>query len=98
MNVVYAASLIAAISDELGGCNLAHHRHLLSLLSVSVGYEYESCLDVVLWEKRTAVLQGYELDAANMGGWMLDKHHILDIQNGKNCIYIQNMFVIVVQK
>uniref|UniRef100_A0A8C6TVR1 Si:dkey-237h12.3 n=1 Tax=Neogobius melanostomus TaxID=47308 RepID=A0A8C6TVR1_9GOBI len=49
---------------------------------VSVGYEYESCLDVVLWEKRTAVLQGYELDAANMGGWMLDKHHILDINNG----------------
>jgi len=51
---------------------------------VSVGYEYESCLDVVLWEKRTAVLQGYELDASNMGGWMLDKHHILDIQNGKD--------------
>jgi len=50
-----------------------------------VGYEYESCLDVVLWEKRTAVLQGYELDASNMGGWMLDKHHILDIQNGERC-------------
>ncbi|XP_061690112.1 teneurin-3 isoform X3 [Syngnathoides biaculeatus] len=49
---------------------------------VSVGYEYESCLDVVHWEKRTAVLQGYEVDAANMGGWMLDKHHILDVQNG----------------
>lgn len=29
------------------------------------------------------VIQGYELDASNMGGWMLDKHHILDIQNGK---------------
>ncbi|XP_077464637.1 teneurin-3 isoform X2 [Stigmatopora argus] len=49
---------------------------------VSVGYEYESCLDVVHWEKRTAVLQGYEVDAANMGGWMLDKHHVLDVQNG----------------
>ncbi|KAM8848733.1 teneurin-3 isoform 2-T2 [Synchiropus picturatus] len=49
---------------------------------VSVGYEYESCLDLVLWEKRTAVLQGYELDASNMGGWMLDKHHILDVQKG----------------
>ncbi|XP_061644643.1 teneurin-3 isoform X5 [Phyllopteryx taeniolatus] len=48
---------------------------------VSVGYEYESCLDVVHWEKRTAVLQGYEVDAANMGGWMLDKHHVLDVQN-----------------
>ncbi|CAL8261650.1 unnamed protein product [Lota lota] len=49
---------------------------------VSVGYEYESCLDVVLWERRTAVLQGYELDASNIGGWMLDKHHVLDVQNG----------------
>ncbi|XP_030224300.1 teneurin-3 isoform X5 [Gadus morhua] len=49
---------------------------------VSVGYEYESCLDVVLWERRTAVLQGYELDASNIGGWMLDRHHVLDVQNG----------------
>ncbi|XP_019901680.3 teneurin-3 isoform X3 [Esox lucius] len=49
---------------------------------VSVGYEYESCLDLILWEKRTAILQGYELDASNMGGWILDKHHVLDIQNG----------------
>lgn len=50
---------------------------------MSVGYEYESCLDVVLWEKRTAALQGYELDASNMGGWMLNKHHVLDVQSGK---------------
>ncbi|XP_062332162.1 teneurin-3 isoform X4 [Osmerus eperlanus] len=54
----------------------------LSVAVVSVGYEYESCLDAVLWEKRTAMLQGYELDASNMGGWMLDKHHVLDVQNG----------------
>lgn len=51
-----------------------------------MGYEYESCLDVVLWEKRTAALQGYELDASNMGGWTLDKHHILDIQNGERVV------------
>uniref|UniRef100_A0A8C7MFE1 Teneurin-3 n=1 Tax=Oncorhynchus kisutch TaxID=8019 RepID=A0A8C7MFE1_ONCKI len=54
----------------------------LSEAVVSVGFEYESCLDLILWEKRTATLQGYELDASNMGGWTLDKHHILDIQNG----------------
>ncbi|GAA6080927.1 teneurin-3 isoform X1, partial [Tachysurus ichikawai] len=47
----------------------------------SVGFEYESCLDLILWEKRTAVLQGYELDASNMGFWTLDKHHVLDVQN-----------------
>ena len=69
-------------------CSLVHRGYLLSLFPVSVGYEYESCLDVVLWEKRTAMLQGYELDASNMGGWMLDKHHILDIQNGKDCSFL----------
>ncbi|XP_057393171.1 teneurin-3 isoform X5 [Balaenoptera acutorostrata] len=54
----------------------------LSEAVVSVGYEYESCLDLTLWEKRTAILQGYELDASNMGGWTLNKHHVLDVQNG----------------
>uniref|UniRef100_A0A3B3RXL7 Teneurin-3 n=1 Tax=Paramormyrops kingsleyae TaxID=1676925 RepID=A0A3B3RXL7_9TELE len=54
----------------------------LSEAVVSVGFEYESCLDLILWEKRTALLQGYELDASNMGGWTLDKHHVLDVQNG----------------
>ncbi|XP_076585560.1 teneurin-3 isoform X1 [Chaetodon auriga] len=54
----------------------------LSEAVVSVGFEYESCLDLILWEKRTAILQGYELDASNIGGWTLDKHHILDLQNG----------------
>ncbi|XP_061889266.1 teneurin-3 isoform X4 [Entelurus aequoreus] len=54
----------------------------LSEAVVSVGFEYESCLDLILWEKRTAVLQGYEMDASYMGGWTLDKHHILDVQNG----------------
>lgn len=54
------------------------------LILVSVGYEYESCLDLTLWEKRTAILQGYELDASNMGGWTLNKHHVLDVQNGKS--------------
>lgn len=52
-------------------------------IAVSVGFEYESCLDLILWEKRTAALQGYELDASSMGGWTLDKHHILDVQNGE---------------
>ncbi|XP_042198552.1 teneurin-3 isoform X3 [Callorhinchus milii] len=54
----------------------------LSEAVVSVGYEYESCLDRILWEKRTAILQGYELDASNMGGWSINKHHVLDVQNG----------------
>uniref|UniRef100_A0A3P8Z850 Teneurin-4 n=1 Tax=Esox lucius TaxID=8010 RepID=A0A3P8Z850_ESOLU len=54
----------------------------LSEAFVSVGFEYESCPDLILWEKRTAVLQGYETTASNLGGWALDKHHALSIHSG----------------
>uniref|UniRef100_A0A4W3J472 Teneurin transmembrane protein 4 n=1 Tax=Callorhinchus milii TaxID=7868 RepID=A0A4W3J472_CALMI len=54
----------------------------LSEAFVSVGYEYESCPDLILWEKRTAVLQGYEIEASNLGGWTIDTHHALNIQSG----------------
>ncbi|TKS80689.1 Teneurin-4 [Collichthys lucidus] len=63
--------------------------HLLAILytpvnqqDVSVGFEYESCPDLILWEKRTAVLQGYETTASKLGGWTIDKHHALNIQSG----------------
>ncbi|XP_074216156.1 teneurin-1 [Camelus bactrianus] len=49
---------------------------------VSVGYEYEMCPDLILWEKRTVILQGFEMDASNLGGWSLNKHHILNPQSG----------------
>lgn len=62
---------------------------------VSVGFEYESCLDLILWEKRTATLQGYELDASNMGGWSLNKHHMLDVQNGRSPLHLLNVCTIV---
>ncbi|CAB1447345.1 unnamed protein product, partial [Pleuronectes platessa] len=55
----------------------------LSEAFVSVGFEYESCPDLILWEKRTAVLQGYELTASKLGGWTIDKHHALNIQSGR---------------
>ncbi|KAM3925791.1 teneurin-2 isoform 6-T6 [Leptodactylus fuscus] len=54
----------------------------LSDAVVSVGFEYETCLGLILWEKRTAVLQGFELDPSNLGGWSLDKHHILNVKSG----------------
>ncbi|XP_016101314.1 teneurin-2-like [Sinocyclocheilus grahami] len=54
----------------------------LSDAVVSVGYEYESCPSLVLWEKRMAMLQGYELEPSNLGGWSLDKHHILNLRSG----------------
>nr|AAF04723.1 tenascin-M1 [Homo sapiens] len=49
---------------------------------VSVGYEYETCPDFILWEQRTVVLQGFEMDASNLGDWSLNKHHILNPQSG----------------
>lgn len=51
---------------------------------MSVGFEYESCPDLILWEKRTAVLQGYEATASKLGGWTVDKHHALNIQSGES--------------
>lgn len=60
------------------------------LYVVSVGYEYESCASLILWEKRTAILQGYELDPTSLGGWSLDKHHILNTRSGTythTCIF-----------
>ncbi|XP_039209345.1 teneurin-2 isoform X2 [Crotalus tigris] len=54
----------------------------LSDAVVSVGFEYETCPSLILWEKRTALLQGFELDPSNLGGWSLDKHHILNIKSG----------------
>uniref|UniRef100_A0A671NMG3 Teneurin-2 n=1 Tax=Sinocyclocheilus anshuiensis TaxID=1608454 RepID=A0A671NMG3_9TELE len=56
--------------------------HGLTEALVSVGYEYETCPSQILWEKRTAVLQGYELNPSNLGGWSLDKHHMLNVRSG----------------
>lgn len=52
-------------------------------IPVSVGYEYESCPGVIQWERRTALMQGFELVPSNLGGWSLDKHHALNIRSGE---------------
>uniref|UniRef100_A0A8B9RD51 Teneurin transmembrane protein 1 n=1 Tax=Astyanax mexicanus TaxID=7994 RepID=A0A8B9RD51_ASTMX len=54
----------------------------LTEATVSVGYEYESCPDFVLWERRSALIQGFEMMGSNLGGWTLDKHHVLNVQSG----------------
>ncbi|XP_062341689.1 teneurin-1 isoform X1 [Osmerus eperlanus] len=54
----------------------------LARAQVSVGYEYESCPDMVVWERRVAQLQGFEMIASSLGGWSLDKHHILNLHSG----------------
>ncbi|KAM7389478.1 hypothetical protein PAMP_023454 [Pampus punctatissimus] len=63
----------------------------LSQAVVSVGYEYESCPSLILWEKRTAILQGYELDPTNLGGWSLDKHHILNTRSDHTALPVDHM-------
>ncbi|XP_061642682.1 teneurin-1 isoform X2 [Phyllopteryx taeniolatus] len=54
----------------------------LTHATVSVGYEYESCPGVIQWEKRTALIQAFELVPSHLGGWSLDKHHSLNIRSG----------------
>uniref|UniRef100_H3DEB4 Teneurin transmembrane protein 1 n=1 Tax=Tetraodon nigroviridis TaxID=99883 RepID=H3DEB4_TETNG len=54
----------------------------LTYATVSVGYEYESCSGVIQWERRTALMQGFELVPSNLGGWSLDKHHALNLRSG----------------
>ncbi|XP_028838549.1 teneurin-1 isoform X2 [Denticeps clupeoides] len=49
---------------------------------VSVGYEYEDCPDFIVWERRSAQLQGFEMIPSNLGGWSLDKHHSLNLESG----------------
>uniref|UniRef100_A0A8C4HPG2 Teneurin-2 n=1 Tax=Dicentrarchus labrax TaxID=13489 RepID=A0A8C4HPG2_DICLA len=71
----------------------------LTHATVSVGYEYEACPGVIQWEKRTALMQGFELVPSNLGGWSLDKHHALNIRilhkgNGENVFLSQQPPVI----
>uniref|UniRef100_A0A3B5M6D2 EGF-like domain-containing protein n=1 Tax=Xiphophorus couchianus TaxID=32473 RepID=A0A3B5M6D2_9TELE len=54
----------------------------LTHATVSVGYEYESCPGVIHWERRTALMHGFELVPSNLGGWSLDKHHALNFRSG----------------
>uniref|UniRef100_A0A4W4DYT4 Teneurin transmembrane protein 1 n=1 Tax=Electrophorus electricus TaxID=8005 RepID=A0A4W4DYT4_ELEEL len=49
---------------------------------VSVGYEYETCPDYIIWEKRVVQLQSLEMISSHLGGWALDKHHTLDLESG----------------
>lgn len=75
-------------------------------ISVSVGFEYETCPSLILWEKRTALLQGFELDPSNLGGWSLDKHHVLNVKSGElvnsMCLlsyiefYLQKIFICII--
>uniref|UniRef100_A0A3B5M1J6 EGF-like domain-containing protein n=1 Tax=Xiphophorus couchianus TaxID=32473 RepID=A0A3B5M1J6_9TELE len=71
----------------------------LTHATVSVGYEYESCPGVIHWERRTALMHGFELVPSNLGGWSLDKHHALNFRilhkgNGENIFLSQQPPVI----
>nr|CAD7569594.1 unnamed protein product [Timema californicum] len=48
---------------------------------ISVGYQYSSCPSI-LWETQTAVLQGFDVDISDVGGWSLDIHHHYNFHEG----------------
>ncbi|XP_022172137.1 teneurin-a isoform X1 [Myzus persicae] len=48
---------------------------------VSIGYEYKSCNQIV-WEVQMAVLQGFDVDISDIGGWSLDVHHHYNFHEG----------------
>lgn len=70
-------------------------------ISVSVGYEYESCPGIIQWERRSALMQGFELVPSNLGGWSLDKHHSLNIRSGEikqyTCVLLSFVFCLWIE-
>ncbi|XP_050530422.1 teneurin-a isoform X1 [Daktulosphaira vitifoliae] len=48
---------------------------------VSVGYEYINCNQIV-WEVQMTVLQGFDVDISDIGGWSLDVHHHYNFHEG----------------
>ncbi|XP_049862885.1 teneurin-a isoform X3 [Schistocerca gregaria] len=48
---------------------------------ISVGYQYSSC-PAVIWETQTAMLQGFDVDISDVGGWSLDIHHHYNFHEG----------------
>lgn len=53
---------------------------------VSIGYEYKTCNQIV-WEVQMAVLQGFDVDISDIGGWSLDVHHHYNFHEGKMACY-----------
>ncbi|KAA0186935.1 hypothetical protein HAZT_HAZT008617 [Hyalella azteca] len=53
----------------------------VSLATVSVGYEYLTCQQIV-WETQTAKLHGFYMEIADVGGWNLDIHHMYNFESG----------------
>lgn len=49
---------------------------------MSIGYEYKTCNQIV-WEVQMAVLQGFDVDISDIGGWSLDVHHHYNFHEGK---------------
>lgn len=52
---------------------------------ISIGYQHSTCQNIV-WETQTALLQGYNVDISDVGGWSLDIHHHYNFHEGINAI------------
>lgn len=45
-----------------------------------------------MWEVQMAVLQGFDVDISDIGGWSLDVHHHYNFHEGKIKLYIKHKF------
>lgn len=48
---------------------------------ISIGYQHSTC-PAVIWETQTAMLQGFDVDISDIGGWGLDIHHHYNFHEG----------------
>ncbi|XP_044012987.1 teneurin-a isoform X1 [Aphidius gifuensis] len=48
---------------------------------ISIGYQHSTCTSVI-WETQTAMLQGFDVDISDVGGWGLDIHHHYNFHEG----------------
>lgn len=62
---------------------------------ISVGYQYSSCPSVI-WETQTAMLQGFDVDISDIGGWSLDIHHHYNFHEGKQACKAPTSSILVI--
>lgn len=48
---------------------------------ISIGYQHSTCTKII-WETQTAMLQGFDVDISDVGGWGLDIHHHYNFHEG----------------
>ncbi|KAG8175100.1 hypothetical protein JTE90_024602 [Oedothorax gibbosus] len=53
----------------------------IATATVSVGYEYSSCHNII-WEVQSTQVSGHDMSVSDIGGWNLDIHHKYNFHEG----------------